>query len=167
MPKDIYLHLIGWGIPLLITIISFATQSYAQFGPPYGCWLSNDVLSLAYSIPMFACLCLNVVFLTITTYRLFKLRVSSNKTPLKNKGKIMLAIQTCFVVYLTGLALELLSPPLQTPFNVGMILNALQGFLDATAISGVALWQRYNAKKTPDGEEQPKENCLCPILNIV
>jgi len=147
LPNELYLHAIAWGCPLVLIIIGFAAQVFVQYGPPSGCWINGIIMSVVFCLPTLLCSLVNFGFLAMTISQMLKDRISSTLAPLKSKAKILLAIQSCFVLYAVGVILQIITPPYTPAFNAGMIVGALTGFFNSTAISGFSLWQKYFTKR--------------------
>jgi len=162
-PPEFWFHLIGWGIPLVLTIVALGTNSFYPFPPPSGCWLNGVVPNLLlYSLPgiyLYFCMTcslintvliyfiFNVYFMVTTIIRIFQVKAISSAPPLKSKGKILLSIQCSFVIFIVAELMQIVAFPTSTAYGVAGALISLCGFFNAAAISGFTAYQ--NCLRSP------------------
>ncbi|XP_052782993.1 adhesion G protein-coupled receptor E3-like [Mya arenaria] len=121
--------LLGWGLPLIIVIISFAARfpDYGN-GPQYSCWLSiDDGVIWAFLGPMLVIVLLNIVVMGLVVKVFLTLKANSEKTEV---ARLKGSLRAMFTLHpLLGLTWIL---SLLVPFSVVfhyffVIVNTVQG----------------------------------------
>jgi len=134
LPREIYYHVIAWGIPILIDIFLLSYHMYF-YTPIEGCWISFGLpFILSYVLPKMICFGLNLLFLFIVIVKIKSSSKTWGDVNLKRKQKTLLFILICYFIYSIDTIISVFTVVQGAVFFTAVILAASQGFLNAAII---------------------------------
>ncbi|XP_065901795.1 adhesion G protein-coupled receptor L4-like [Dysidea avara] len=128
-----FFFLVGWGLPIPIVVVS-AGVSHEQYGLNDRCWISEEKGAIwAFIGPMLAIILVNIFFLTIAIYEVFKSKYSNMTTEKATKRETVKSLLKAAVLFVpllgTTWVFGILSVNEDTVVFAWMftIFNSLQG----------------------------------------